>query len=446
MEWDLGMMTRKWIVIGVVWFLGFGAYPSLGIQVTSDMDTTDTTIPLCMDGRFFGKKPDSETISLVLKKHKLWVLEGMKSDEDVRIANFCGASLKERYLPGVTLRKAKLWGINLQKANLERADLQEAMIPFGLLQGAKFLKANLENSNLSFSHLEKTNFTDANFQSAMLIGAKIQGINFSEANLKGARVSNIDFQNVVLQLKPGGIPFIPDFGNAINISKILYDTSPHTLIELRKGFKEAGMRQQEREITYAIEHGRRIRAWNEESFLGPLEAGFKYIMFEFTSNYGMSPGRPLQILALIFCLFSVPYMLALRAYPNQGKIIASFLNKSEMTHVEGRFIYKRATNDQPYEVHVNGEWFFPNIRKFEKLTFLANYLGIVFGGFYFSLLSTFRLGWRDLNVGTWISRIQPRDYTLRATGWVKFVSGMQSLVCVYLLALWALTYFGRPFE
>jgi hypothetical protein len=37
-------------------------------------------------------------------------------------------------------------------------------------------------------------------------------------------------------------------------------------------------------------------------------------------------------------------------------------------------------------------------------------------------------------------------YTLSATGWVRAVSGLQSLVSVYLLALWALTYFGRSFE
>jgi hypothetical protein len=37
-------------------------------------------------------------------------------------------------------------------------------------------------------------------------------------------------------------------------------------------------------------------------------------------------------------------------------------------------------------------------------------------------------------------------YALRATGWVRVVSGLQSLLSVYLLAMWALTYFGRPFQ
>jgi len=66
--------------------------------------------------------------------------------------------------------------------------------------------------------------------------------------------------------------------------------------------------------------------------------------------------------------------------------------------------------------------------------------------FYFSLLSATRIGWRELNVGTWITRIQPREYTLRATGWVRVVSGIQSLISVYLVALAILTYFGTPFE
>jgi hypothetical protein len=67
-------------------------------------------------------------------------------------------------------------------------------------------------------------------------------------------------------------------------------------------------------------------------------------------------------------------------------------------------------------------------------------------GLYFSFLSAFSLGWRELNVGTWIARMQPREYVLRATGWVRTVAGIQSLLSVYLLALWVLTYFGRPFE
>ena len=74
-----------------------------------------------------------------------------------------------------------------------------------------------------------------------------------------------------------------------------------------------------------------------------------------------------------------------------------------------------------------------------------NPFSVVGWALYFSLLSAFHIGWRDLNVGSWLARISPREFTLRATGWVRVVSGVQSLLSVYLIALWVLTYFGRPF-
>jgi hypothetical protein len=42
--------------------------------------------------------------------------------------------------------------------------------------------------------------------------------------------------------------------------------------------------------------------------------------------------------------------------------------------------------------------------------------------------------------------LQSSPFKLVATGWVRSVAGVQSLISVYLLALWALSYFGRPFE
>jgi hypothetical protein len=67
-------------------------------------------------------------------------------------------------------------------------------------------------------------------------------------------------------------------------------------------------------------------------------------------------------------------------------------------------------------------------------------------GVFFSVISAFSTGYKDLDVGRWIERIKGKETTLRATGWVRSVSGLQSLVSFYLLVLWLLTYFGRPFE
>jgi hypothetical protein len=64
---------------------------------------------------------------------------------------------------------------------------------------------------------------------------------------------------------------------------------------------------------------------------------------------------------------------------------------------------------------------------------------------YFSLLSAFNIGWRKINSQSLITRLQRRDYTLRATGWARSLAGIQSLLSIFLLALWVLTTFGHPF-
>jgi hypothetical protein len=64
---------------------------------------------------------------------------------------------------------------------------------------------------------------------------------------------------------------------------------------------------------------------------------------------------------------------------------------------------------------------------------------------FFSFLSAFHFGWRDINVGTWAQRLAPNQVNIDATGWVRSVSGVQSLLSFYLIVMWALMFFGNPF-
>jgi hypothetical protein len=65
---------------------------------------------------------------------------------------------------------------------------------------------------------------------------------------------------------------------------------------------------------------------------------------------------------------------------------------------------------------------------------------------FFSLENAFNLGYKEFNVGQWLRMLTKRQYELRAVGWVRTLAGAQSLVSIYLFALWVLTYFGHPFE
>jgi hypothetical protein len=226
---------------------------------------------------------------------------------------------------------------------------------------------------------------------------------------------------VIYEPKAGTPPYIPSIASLPNLSALTFINSPHGLVDLREGFKKLGYRKQEREITYAIKYKQRCNLWNsKESSIGDKFDSLIYlIFFEWTCSYGMRHRRLLVTLFLaIIPLFSIPYFVVLKWPPKREGIWKVWIPER---------VRKDLGSEDPVRLKLN----------------IFSALGF---GFYFSVLSSFSIGWRELNVGNWIARIQRREYTLRASGWVRTVSGVQSLVSVYLLALWVLVYFGRPFE
>lgn len=91
-------------------------------------------------------------------------------------------------------------------------------------------------------------------------------------------------------------------------------------------------------------------------------------------------------------------------------------------------------------------------RKVWKLRFGQDYLYIPYPelrvlrvAICFSLLSAFNVGFREFNIGQWLHLLMKQEYDIKAVGWARTVAGVQSLVSVYLVAMWLLTTFGHPF-
>ena len=211
-------------------------------------------------------------------------------------------------------------------------------------------------------------------------------------------------------------------------------------MELREIFKKAGMRDEERQVTYALNHNRRVNKWEEiqgKVKISWLENKFQQVMFEWTCDWGMSPGRPLELMVLGIFVFTLPYLLALRSRDPETGIWAILPPDRVMD---------RKLDDHPIKLTFGLPFPpFPEKRYRFRGRLWRGWRGLRLA-FYFSLLSAFNIGWHEFNVGTWITRLQKREYNLRGTGWVRRISGIQALLSVYLLALWVLTYFGRPFE
>jgi hypothetical protein len=271
------------------------------------------------------------------------------------------------------------------------------------LSWADFTKADLRRTNFNGADVQSANFTDAKLEDAKFVGTKMSGVFFGGADLTGVR----------FEPDAAYLPNLIAIRRARGLESMRFSEHPDALIELRESFKKAGRRDLERQITYAVERSRTILAWEGGN---PVEAGFRYIAWDIPTRYGLAPHRAITALIILTVLFSFLYMYAL----------------SKQDSVKIWRVYPKdriGTDGQDIQEPVAAIGF----RR-------------ILVAYHFSLLSAFQIGWRELNFGNWIARLQLTEYSMRSTGWVRVVAGTQSLLSVYLLAMWALTFFGRPFD
>jgi len=341
-------------------------------------------------------------------------------------ANFSRANFKDANLYRAKLINSILYAANLSHADLSNSHLQEIKLNDANLAGANFTSAILTNAYMSYSNLISAQFKHADLTNAILKDADLTYASFIDTNLTnvelhGALVSKTDFENANLQ----GINYLPELGSYPHMGNLSQNKSLHLLTfkhnasglyQLRNRFKKLGFRDAERKVTYAIRHTERYLN-NKIGFIKHVDDYFSYVFFEFPTDWSMHPEKALFILIILLLVFTLPYSLSIYI-PSADGIWMRWNNK--------RIRQDRGHNDA-------------------KLLSAGLFKSILIG-FQFSIISAFQIGWKDLNVGSWISSIQPREYSLYPTGWVRTVAGIQSLLSVYLIGAWALTYFGRPFE
>ena len=420
-------------------------------------------------------------------------------------ANLTAASLEVANLSRADLRDADLTDVNAEagflNAGFVAATLDRATLRRARLTNADFTGASLRDVELADARLVRALLKGAN-----LYGARLGGTILARADLTDASLAQADLGSAkewfVTNLcrayfEPKTPPPPVAFAQAVNFWAMRYDDSPAALAAMRAEFKKSELLEQERELTFALRRTRAVRVWeyrdllNEgvralanaaffaraktwyreywypQASLAPcmpeqltakrptyrgigelptvwekVESLFSFVVFNLTSAYGMYPGRPMRILAVSLVLFTIPYVVALNRVRGGG-IWAVLL--------ADRVRRRKPRGDPMVRVTVRGlaakpERSLRTAGPGYMVTPLRIGWRIVATAFYFSLLSAFSIGWRELNVGTWLTRVQRREYTLRGTGWVRTVSGLQALISVYLVALWALTYFSRPFE
>ena len=329
------------------------------------------------------------------------------SCEAHHIANLVEDKLSGRYLAFADLRRVTLPDVKFTDVlSMRYADLNHAQ-----LQGTQFVGVDLGDADLSDANLQFANLSQADFARA-----ELKRTNLNETIVKGTKFAFANVEDAIYSPRPTDPP-----SNEVVGMKFVHTVEFGTMREsgmaqLRKVFKDLHLRDLERDATFAI---RRHSA-----------TPFEYVLFQLPVGWGRAPGRAIKIMLAIFILSTSFYAFVIGKQNSQhGSKWASRILRARLSGhltIENRN-FKIADESCVQVLRTRG-------------------LGIVGWSLWFSALSAFHIGWRDLNFGTWLTRVQPKEFVLRGYGALRMISGVQSLLSVYLLAIWAVTTFGRPFE
>jgi len=349
-----------------------------------------------------------------------------------------GADLRGSDLTGASLKGATLIHTYFDEACLARTAMMNVDLRTAILDNAKLYGTDLHEAVLSLASLRGTILADAKIEAAKIDYAFLDNAFYSPSSpAPSAYVGNLSGLSTMSYWTPFLVLHLPCDGNVSPLGK------PLGLVQLRKLFIDNGDRTQERAVTFAIEHSRtnellntlglstspvsglsQLHKRSDENLLSGVEGILRVVLFEWTSGYGLEPGRPILLLIALIPMFAISYWCAI-----------SFGTKSGMTG-----IYRIWPKDRVGLTRAGLGFLEPKVERV-----LARPLKGFLYALQFSILSAFQIGWREFNVGAWLSRIQSRDYALSAKGWVRSLSGVQSILSLYLLALSILTYFGRAF-
>ena len=329
------------------------------------------------------------------------------SDADLSRATLDHADLSNSTLTKAILRDISLISTNLSASDLSNADLRDSRLIGALLNSAILTGANLTSADLTDADLNSANLTGVNLTNADLTGADLSSAYLRQANLKG------------MLFNPAAITDPSKMLFAEGLSEIrIKIVDP--VVKMRSALAEAGFRNEQKALSSALKKHQLVNASLRERVFQDYLVGGKL------TDYGANPWASLEWLGIGIFVFFWPYLLAILKGSEKAGIWRE--------RPDSRLLKLPDENDHELLVF-DRKWL-------HSITGVVAIVGIPA---YFSLLSAFHFGWRQLNIGNWLGRVQLREYVLKATGWVRMISGLQSLLSLYLVVLFLLCYFGNPF-
>ena len=350
-----------------------------------------------------------------------------------------------RYVPQLELNMVVAQGGEIYRLNIDdlwmvKSDYRAGTIAQTVLRNARFMKSDLRHADLVALDIYQSDFTKANLAGASLNTVEFSCSNevyldnagpgchnFSEATFIGAAYEVFESNSIKAELQIAGVKGIEHW----YVEDI---KATPTIYPFRASLIAKGMTSEAKAITYVINKSIDDFIFREsDDSVELLLAYLRNTLFDKTVKYGADPSHALLVLMYVFIYFTIFYV----AYAIVCKVALSPSRFSLVIKVnDTSFPLNRYFEDAPQTNWHIGPRTTPNLIR-----------AIRFAGhiFWFSLLSSFHIGWRDLNLGTWLSRLQPRHFVYEPSGVLRVVSGIQSLVSVFLVALCVVSSFGHPF-
>lgn len=262
--------------------------------------------------------------------------------------------------------------------------------------------ANLEGADLTRANLRNTNLSEANLKNSNLTETFLHGANLVNTDLKNARLLYADITNSIFE--PNNL----DLFNLLGVKGLpSIQVSNITLVnKWRKDANSQKLRSIERDcISILKKYQLNLENSNLDWILQAI------ILGGFVTDYAAnSSGILLFLFSLVF-VFSIIYFYLINKSNEEFSVVMITADNQKMTI---------CLEDNKYII-------------------------LFLWAFYFSLLSAFHIGRGDIQIGSWLPRIQQKEYILKGTGIIRTISGIQSLISAYLIIVLIVTYFENPF-
>lgn len=292
--------------------------------------------------------------------------------------------------------------IKHQVPELRGADLRgqlTARLPVASFDDSKITVVGERAKPLNLGRLVLTgaDLSRSDLSSVILENSDLRGTNLNGTALGEAKVAGAIFE-------PTQLPATIDIATAEGLDRLTWWTDPRPLFSLRKSLRDDGFNDAARKITAAIH--RHEQGWGER------------LAFDWTCEWGANALRPIQLAVGFSIVCSLIYWGAMY-FPTRQSGLFIVATGQRISTAKGK--------ERTRRLGVRPR---PSFRT----------------AILFSLMSTCNIGFKEFNFGRWIRLLQPREYDIRARGWLRTLSGLQALVGLALLALSILSYFGHPFD